>query len=116
MATLIPSSPEVIRDFQQHHGEPFNDYFKRSEAAFKLLQEKSNALPPGELKGALLRWQRADGYAYYRVVSVKPLKVEHIPFLDGYTVEDSLIRGLRVADVEALVEQDRRWAALARKK
>lgn len=116
MATLKPTTPEIAAEFQQRAGESFDDYMQRSDAAFKVLQARSLALPPGEYTGALLRWQVCDGYAYYRVTSAKPLQLEHLDVMDGYTVDAATIRGIRLADVERQLAQAQAWARLFAKK
>lgn len=50
----------------------------------------------------------ADGGAYYLVKSMKPLKLQHIPYMDAYQVPYAMIRGLRKADVEAMVDRKAR--------
>ena len=82
------------------------------DAAMTALQEASFNLPPGEIVGAMLKWQVADGYAWYRVKSASPLQVEHVPFLDGYQVPAAHIRGLRRADVLDQLNRSKRLALL----
>jgi hypothetical protein len=69
--------------------------------AFRRLLDISDALPTtGEqIVGALLRWQRGDGYAYYIVIKDNPLTVQHVAYLDCWKVEFPLIRGLTEKDV-----------------
>ena len=43
----------------------------------------------------------ADGYAYYYVVSFKPLVLQHVPYLDGWHLPHYTIRGLRMSDVKS---------------
>lgn len=55
-----------------------------------------------DLTGAVIQFQRADGYASYVVKEDKGgrvLVIQHINFLDGYRIEDALIRGLRREDI-----------------
>jgi hypothetical protein len=77
--------------------------FAQQEAALKKLQDFSDGIdftnPKASLKGAMLRWQRADGYAHYIVTADKPLTVNHVPFGDAWEVEAALIRGLNRAEV-----------------
>lgn len=70
--------------------------FRSSEhmMAMQALQNVSDRLPLGEVVGAILSWQRGDGYAYYLVIDDEPLTVQFIPFLDKWTVEDELIKGI----------------------
>lgn len=82
----------------------YEDYVK------SLVREaKADAASRGDdsaLIGEKVRWQRGDGYAEYIVWSSKPLELIHVPFGDAYTVEDALIRGLRLSDVKGMVERE----------
>lgn len=51
----------------------------------------------------LLKFPVADGYACYYVKSLRPLVLQHIPFLDNYYVPYAHIRGLREKDVERMI-------------
>lgn len=46
-----------------------------------------------------------DGSAVYIARSLKPLKLQHVNYCDGWHADPALIRGLRRADVEARMEQ-----------
>ena len=63
----------------------------------------------GDLVGEVVRWQRADGYASYMVLSEKPLTLVHLNLGDGYQVEDALLRGLTLAEVQRMVNWERSW-------
>jgi hypothetical protein len=86
-------------DFERREGESFEAHLARTQVALEKLLAASDALPEGELQGALLKFPVADGYAWYEVVKVKPLTLRHINFCDGYQAPAPLLRGLRVADV-----------------
>lgn len=64
------------------------------------------------LVGALLSWQVADGYANYVVTKDAPLTVQHVPFMDAYTVDPALIKGLDPGDVRAQLARSARLDAL----
>ena len=91
----------------------WKEAFKAQEEALDKLAEASAKIdfanPKASLKGALLKWQRADGYAQYIVTADRPLTIAHIPFGDAWTIEPALIRGLTRADI---VEQLRRDKAM----
>jgi len=89
-------------------GEDYNAFSQREGAVWDKLMAESNILPEGELVGALFGLPYADGQAFYRVVSVKPLKLQHIPYGDGWMALPSTIRGLRVDDVIQLVKRMKR--------
>lgn len=118
MAKLAPNSYDLPEP--NYEGGNFRDAFKAQEEAFKKLQEASDAIdfndPKASLKGALLRWQRADGYAHYIVTADRPLTVQHVPFLDAWTVESALIRGLTRADVIAQLKREKAMKELFSKK
>lgn len=82
------------------------------EVEFKRLLDESANLPEGEIVGYLCRWQRGDGYAYYRVTAERPLTLQLVPYGDAWTVEDALIRGLTVEDVRDRQRRDIRFRAL----
>lgn len=91
------------------------DFRKAWEADAKWLadlQATSDALPDGEIVGALLKWQRGDGYAFYLVINDNPLTVSRVKFGDNWSVEPALIRGLRRRDIEDMLAHAKRFAAL----
>ncbi len=49
----------------------------------------------------------ADGFAYYIVVSMSPLKLQHVPYGDAWHAPAAHIRGLRKADVEAMISRQK---------
>lgn len=74
------------------------------------LVTKSNALPDREIVGGILKFPRADGHAFYLVTAKAPLTLQHVPFMDAYTIPPAYIRGLEENDAVHLVEQEKRWA------
>lgn len=81
----------------------------RADEEYQLtqLREQLQAANSGELVGEVVRWQRADGYAQYMVASQKPLQLVHLAVGDAWSVEDALIRGLRLTDIRKMVERER---------
>ena len=51
-------------------------------------------------KDRLISSSVADGYAYYYIVSFKPLVLQHIPAYDGYMMSPAEIRGMRLQDIK----------------
>lgn len=76
------------------------------------LYATANALPHGELKGALIEFTVGDGVAIYRIAKANPLTLEHVNFFDGYKLMDFMIRGLRRYEVERLVQVQRQYREL----
>lgn len=64
------------------------------------------------LVGEVIRFQVADGYAQYMVWQQSPLSLIHIATMDGYSIPEAHIRGLRLADVKDLVARERRMREL----
>jgi len=102
MARLDPKSIVINTDYRSKGWQ--EDEQRQLEAAAK----RAKAESPGDTVGELLRWGRADGYAMYMVTCEQPLRVAHVDIGDAYSVEGSLIRGLRLATVRAMVERERK--------
>lgn len=112
MAQLVATPKALIDAMSFRDGEDFKDYLKHSDEAYLKLEAESAALPDGEVVGALISFPWADGSAIYRVVSAKPLKIQHIPYGDAWHVDAMTIRGLRLDDVLRKVRASRSLAAL----
>lgn len=79
---------------------------------YDALQKASNeAGERGEIKGRLIRFSVADGFAVYRIEKLRPLTLAHVDWMDGYMVADYVIRGLSVADVKNLLDKQDRFAS-----
>lgn len=65
-----------------------------------------------DLLGQVIRFPRGDGYAQYLVWKTRPLSLIHLELGDAWAVEEALIRGLRLADVKGMVEQQQRLRAI----
>ena len=79
---------------------------------------RQEAVPPQDvdLIGEIIRFPRGDGYAQYMVWTTRPLQLIWIELGDAWQVEDALIRGLRLADVRAQVDGERKWRELIARK
>jgi hypothetical protein len=60
----------------------------------------------------VIKFPVADGYALYHVKSEKPLVLQHIPYMDGYSIPAAHIRGLTLADVRQMLEREKNLAKL----
>ncbi len=80
---------EVIRPLQ----EASNKIDARGARTNKLIS----------LVGALIRFPYADSYATYRVIKDTPLTLQHVPYCDAWEIPVAHIRGLRRADVVAML-------------
>tara|TARA_Y100000310_G_scaffold280329_1_gene299985 strand:- start:328 stop:630 length:303 start_codon:yes stop_codon:yes gene_type:complete len=84
----------VVRDYT---GD-YKDYSKWFDEQMAKIGTNSNP-HASDLTGSILRWQRADSWAYYVVTKHSPLTIAHIDICDGWRIEPALIRGLRITDV-----------------
>lgn len=72
------------------------------------LLRESSALPADAVVGAILRFPRGDGYAFYKVVSERPLTLQWIQYGDCWQVESWEIRGLRLTDIRLMIDRRRK--------
>jgi hypothetical protein len=110
MARLGPQI--VIPHNRRLWDQDVNAALAAEEAKINKIREAVRASNPGDLVGKELTFPRGDGQARYMVVKQSPLTLSHIHVGDAWTVEDALIRGLRVSDVRDRVERQARLAAL----
>lgn len=92
-------------------GNDWEKSMKAQNEALEELQRKSDTLPEGEVVGAVLSFQVADGYAMYLVTKAKgnSIELKHIPFCDDYSIAAAHIRGLTKQDALAQREWRRKW-------
>lgn len=110
MAKLV-DSPEA-REMSASTGKSFSDFMKHQTAVLNRLEEKAEALPDGQIVGALIDFAVADGKAIYLVVNDSPLQLSHLPYGDGYAVHPALIKGLDRSDVLQQVKRAKAFGAL----
>jgi len=85
----------------EDYGKNFTRYFNDSdEALSKIPVEKLYSYPV------------ADGHAYYYIVSLSPLTLQHIDYMDGWELPDAHIRGLRQKDVLRAIDMNKSLAKL----
>ena len=105
LGTEYKLPPQDFKDWKDIDNQP---HFKEMD---RLLQISQN-LPEGELVGYILRFPRADGYAFYVVSNIKPLTLRHIDYGDNWRIDDAHIRGLRLQDVKSMQHSDRELAKI----
>ena len=112
MAKLLTRDIELPElDFSSD--TPWED--QPQQIALNALTERSDALPKGEIVGAVIKFPVADGHAYYLVTKEKPLTLQYIFYGDGYYVHPAMIRGLNKQDILDQLENRRWWNDLATK-
>lgn len=92
-------------DWEFKAGEPFNDYAERTD---KMLA----AIPADKMIG----FPVGDGRALYYVESLRPLRLQHIPYGDGYQISAAHLRGLRPGDVEHIIANNKAISVMFTKK
>jgi hypothetical protein len=113
MATLNERTPDPFKAI--HHEESSESWMKREDDLIDKLQAVSDALTDPitdgytieqltkALVGRILKFPYADGYATYRVTSVKPLKLQPLAYCDAWQVPYITIRGTQLRDVVGMV-------------
>jgi len=76
------------------------------------IKAQDKALAAIEAEYPVVVFPVADNYARYAVVSMKPLTLQLIPYLDAYQIPASHLRGLRLADVKQMIEHSKAMAKL----
>jgi len=93
MATLVDNKDEI---WQQREDEDWRSYYDRMDEELQRLTDE----------GVIVKFPYADGFAFYQIVSEKPLKLKHIPCGDAWELDYSHIRGLRLPDIKARLKQE----------
>ncbi len=99
-------------NFQWTTEQDFGEFFKKSQADLDGYIHKSHNLSEGEVVGGVVKFQVADGYAFYKVLGDTPLVLQHIPFGDAYEIPNAYLRGLERGDIEELLERERQLHAM----
>lgn len=96
----------------------FNANWQLEEQAYldRLAAEAQRLAPGDALAGKVVRFPYADGHAQYMVWSSKPLALVHLQLGDAWHIPEAHARGLRLSDIQQMVEQDRRWKELFAKR
>ena len=108
-------SNKSVAEFDKREGESWQEHWTRTGEVLDGMAARSAEIPEGgDIKGALIKFPVADGYAHYVVLRQKPLAVAHVPYGDAYQVSAATIRGLREADVRRQLATQRAFAAMDR--
>jgi hypothetical protein len=110
----VPGFPKI----RYGEGIKIEEELKKQEEALQKLQRVSDTLAAGELVGAIIRFQVADGYALYLVTKVtsKGVEVQHIPWCDGYQIPAAHMRGLTKSDILQQINAEKALSNLFKKK
>jgi len=113
MAKLAPESDPV---FEMRPGENFQQWDARTTKVLNDYQHVARKVQEGNpyvVLHAIIKFQVADGYALYRVIDSNPLTIQHLPYMDGYSIPAAHIRGLRKGDILDQIEWDQRMRAMS---
>jgi len=105
MAKLV-NSIEIKTDYTSN-----DDDYARGLAEFKAATRPADA-PEDSTVGEVVKFQVADGYAVYGVVSEEPLELCYIGQGDFYTIPDAHLRGLELDDIRQGVRRERAIAEM----
>jgi hypothetical protein len=87
------------------YGDDIDAQIKRTDDMFSAIDQDR-----------VVRFHIADGYACYYVKSFAPLVLQLIPYGDAYQIPAAHMRGLRRADIEDMIEREKRLRELFSKK
>jgi hypothetical protein len=89
------------------------DTWQRDEQDYLVrLSDRCKMNGTSDLLGETIQFPRGDGYAVYMVWNTRPLELIHVAIGDAWQVEDALIRGLRVSDIQRQVDRAAAMRAL----
>ena len=101
MARLLEGIPEEFQNLQDTGNESdWKDWFAAEQKAFEAVQNRAIHI---------FEHPVADSSAYYEVVSLKPLTLRFIPYMDKWNAPDYVIRGLRAEDIQAQMDWKQRF-------
>jgi len=103
----VYSAPEPAPDVTV---SPWSEYERQENEYVLRMQTWAREQHPSDgLAGNILRFPRGDGYAQYVVITSKPLALMHLAIGDAWDLPDWQLRGLRLTDVKAQLDWERRW-------
>jgi hypothetical protein len=105
LAPIDPPEVDYVNFDLEAYDRANNEYLEELAAL-----AKQNGT--SDLLGEVVRWPRGDGYAQYLIWRTSPLELIWLKIGDAWSVEEALIRGLRVSDVREMVQRERNIRAL----
>lgn len=106
-AYLAPIDPPEWDDYMTDGRYDHQKALRVDDDYIKSLAAMAKRNGASDLLGEVVRWGRGDGVAAYMVWNTRPLELIHLALGDAWQVEDALIRGLRLSDIQQMVKYDR---------
>lgn len=102
---VSPYDPNDQEGWRKAGQERWEAYERDTEAWVASVRAWAREHGSGPIRGEIVRFPIADGYAQYVVMSGTQLI--HLPVYDGWQIPAAHARGLRAADLKAMVAQDK---------
>lgn len=113
MSAKIYSAFETVKVPRFSFGmeQSVEDYHKANEDYIQKLRDRLAEYGyKGKNAGEVIKFQVADGYAQYMVISMRPLQLMHIPIIDAY--EFQYVHLMTAKEVNEKVEAEKRLKEL----
>ena len=111
-AKIYSALKEVkVPRFSVGMGQTIEDYNKAMEQYKVDLKNKLIDMGyNGKNVGEVIKFQVADGYAQYMVISMRPLRLMHLPLIDGYSFQ--YVHLMTAKEVNEKIEAEKRLKEL----
>jgi hypothetical protein len=111
MAAEIYSALKEVKTPRFEFREGIESYNKKEKKYLKDLKDALNKKGyTGKNVGEVLKFQVADGYAQYMVVSMRPLRLMHLDLVDGYSFGYAHL--LTATEVNKQIKAQKEWDKL----
>lgn len=112
MATIFTlpkgfEAPELNWEDTEQYEKECSELIERLRKTFKERNKNKNV-------GEIIKFQVADGYAEYMVISTKPVELIHLPFWDSYQSETAQLMTAKA--IKEKIELKNMWNKLAKQK
>lgn len=111
MSAKIYSALKEVETPRFEFREGIESYNKKEKKYLKDLKNKLIDMGyNGKNVGEVIKFQVADGYAQYMVVSMRPLRLMHLNLIDGYSFQYAHL--LTAKEVNEQIDRQRRLEEL----
>lgn len=113
MSAQIYSALDSVKvpTFSFGTGQTIEDHNKAMDKYKVDLKKELNRMGyNGKNVGEVIKFQVADGYAQYMVISMRPLRLMHLPLIDSY--EFNYVHLMTTKEVNDQIEANKKWEEL----